>query len=217
MRSIQKEKEVTPLARMVRKLKGRGLEKVSLEAGHIYLDETPGDVHAGGFKIGALLSRQLQEAGIEPIHVLFVDDFHASDGNLNVGDYCDYAQECGFHLHYVVKEATMVDRALAIVERFREMGQVRHVDGGLHTVKHNIQLIKPDGECSCALLDVAFTILRLEEHAPFVITVLPKDGHSYRKEQKNVRRLLRLLGYNPAPIADVFFEVDTNTLSVGMQ
>ncbi|MFA6411005.1 MAG: hypothetical protein WCW26_05540 [Candidatus Buchananbacteria bacterium] len=194
--------------RFIQELLGRyGGEKVLevvVEAGHIYTNEQPGPEHHQSLELGAELCQRLIRAGIRPVPVIFIDDYNPTETTLCQRTYLASARGLGFDPAEVIMESEFVAGAEKIIELLNMVGQIDHNDGVVFTVSPKVCLQKADGKLSCAALDAAFYRYKFHKW-PFAITVLPSD---YKDQQRNTKRLLKLLGHKTLPMANVFFRRD---------
>jgi hypothetical protein len=101
-------------SKLIRLLHRRRAKTVGIEAGHIYIDERPGQEHIQAFEIGVKLSGALIVAGIKPIGIVFIDDYNPERNTLCLRGFLELARGCGFLLECdengeeVVMESAMV-------------------------------------------------------------------------------------------------------------
>ena len=200
-----------PYGKLIRTVHHRHGSPVAIEAGHIYADQRGGQEQANGLVIAAEIGSRLAAAGIAVHRIIFIDDYNAAATNFCLEDYLEFAAASSFVPDTVFWESGMVDRAAALIEQLTSLDQVRATSGQeLVTAKHKIRLRHSDGRLTCAVLDAAFHQQRFERFG-FNITVLPTYSdrfaeHNYQHQQRNLRRLLGLLGYDQLPLANVFFD-----------
>lgn len=209
--------------KLVRYLQHRRIEAVAIEAGHIYVDEMPGDKHLRSFVVGAEVLSALVAHGIRPMPIVFIDNYNPPTNGLCLRSYLSLARGSGFFQPHcepeglIFWEADMVSGAEEILANLRGQHLVQEgPNGELLTAGHgNIMLRKADGKLSCALLDAAFCLHRFNQF-PYHLTVLPKkdEHYDYKHQQRNVRKLLRLLGWDDIPVANVFFQSETDWIVV---
>lgn len=192
-------------------LSKKRVKKICIEAGHIYVDEEPNGQHHQSLRIGAVFAEILGRHLPNVKKMLFVDDYNPKTSCLDIGKYVETAAELGFRPDILVWESSLCRDAKHITDRLLKDGAA-HLDGQGHvcTRKQNIRLKYATGKFTCSALDAALYLHKLDKH-DFAITILP-DGsaHEYRKQQRNVRRLLRILGRTEVPIANVYFDIDGN-------
>lgn len=201
--------------KLVRLLCRRRARTVGIEAGHIYTDERPGQEHAQGFEIGVELSGALILEGIEPTGIVFIDDYNPKDNILCLRGFLELARGCSFLSKHeedgkeVVMESTMASGAEEIISKLAQDKLVKNGDGdSLFTTKHGVRLRHDDGRISCPALDAAFCLCRFDQF-DFNVTILPGSSfRKYKQEQRKVRQLLRLLGWQDIPLANIFFQPD---------
>lgn len=185
-------------------------KRVCVEAGHIYADKSVAEEQIISFRIGAAVCELLKSKSITPLPMVLIDNYNASMNDFDVVTYLAVAKECGFALddERVILEGDMQQHAHDIICQLRDENCIKKGPReSLFTSRYNIQLVHTDGRLSCPLLDSAFSLFRFKKH-DFDITILPQDSpeHNYKKQQQNVRRILRLLGVNPIPLANAFFD-----------
>jgi len=213
-----RQREIERLANHIRHRKrgdGGRIETVGIEAGHVYMDEATGTEHSVSFGIGAdLFGALVGLARVRPTAIVFIDDYNPLDGRtLCLHNHLEVARGAGFFQPVepegeIFMEADMVPGAEAIIKQLSEQGLTVERAGGIYTAKYKACLRNPDGRLSCAVLDAAFHLERFQRWH-FNITVLP-DGseRSYRDEQRHVRQILRLLGWDSIPLANIYFQPD---------
>jgi len=185
------------------------VKKVCVEAGHIYIDETPNDQHRLGLKIGRLFYEKLVTVIPCVTRMLFVDDYNPEILTLNFPEYLKLAESLGFTPDVVVWEESLVKSAHNLVDGLNQAEATTiSPDGHTHTRHQNIRLRYVDDRLSCCALDAALYERRFRDY-DFNVTILPGESEcEYKKQQKNVRRLLRLAGIENLPLANVFFYRD---------
>lgn len=186
---------------------GKSPGQICLEAGHIYVDEQPtDDCHYQAVTLAVELQGRLILDGLKPVPILFIDDYNPKKTTLCQRQYLSAIRSQGYDPVEVVMESQMVEGASKIIETLTEQGQVHERDGMLLTNKHRLCLRKKDGKLSCSALDAALYQYRFAKWPPLSITVLPGDSdRRYQDQQRNTRRLLRLLGWETLPMANVYF------------
>jgi hypothetical protein len=203
------------IGNIIRLLKERNIQTVCVEAGHIYVDEKPGEQHKLGLRIGGMACETLSEVVPRVIKMLFIDDYNPKVSILDLGSYLELTRECGFYPDVVIKEAHLVDEAHILIKKLELSGDtVMHPAGHTHTRRKNIRLRHSNERFTCCALDAALYLRKFRDYG-FTITVLPGDtGAQYKKQQDNVRRLLGMVGINEPPMANIFFSQDGN-LTIG--
>jgi hypothetical protein len=104
----------------------------------------------------------------------------------------------------------MAESAQALVRKLVADGHVQNGNGDeLLTCKQSIKVRHSNGRFTCAILDTAFHLERFRQFG-YNMTILPSRSerfpeHDYHKQQRNLRRLLRILGNDKFPLATVFF------------
>jgi hypothetical protein len=126
---------------------------------------------------------------------------------LDFQEYLRLAEGLGFTPDVIVWEASLVEEAHKIVERLgQEDALCISSAGHTHTRQQNIRLRYVDDRLSCCALDATLYVKRFRDY-DFNLTILPGESAcEYKKQQKNVRRLLRLLGIKNIPLVNVFFD-----------
>jgi len=186
-------------------LRKKRARQVCIEAGHIYVNEEPGESHVSSLKAGGELSRELQVAQISHRRCLFVDDFNPDTNILDLDNYLSLATESGFKPDKVFMESSLQEEAWGLLRELDGQENVRYKGSERYTKKHNVRLINSQSRPTCCLLDAAFYKRRLECF-DYAITVLPGDScHGYKNQQKGVRQILRLLGNRKLPIIVVYY------------
>jgi len=201
--------------KLVRFLRHNQVRTVGIEAGHIYNDERPGQEHIQSFEIGVNLSGALTLEKIKPTGIIFIDDYNPEDNVLCLRDYLNLARGCGFFPRHsdiaeeVVMESEMVLDAKKIISELKQRSLVKNGEGAaLFTTKYNVRLLHDDGRLSCPVLNTAFCRYRFPRH-DFSVTILPSlSPYKYKREQRKVRQLLRLLDWKDIPLANIFFQPD---------
>ena len=190
-------------------LNRKRVRNICIEAGHIYMDETPNDQHHLSLKIGVMFAEVIGKIIPTITKMLFVDDYNPSSSNLHLPDYLQTARTIGFHPDVIVWELSLTENAHNFVEELKKADATTiSPDGHIHTRHQNIRLRYKNGRLACSLLDTTLYIKRFKEY-DFNLTILPGEFEcEYRKQQKNVRRLLRLAGIENLPMANVFFYQD---------
>jgi len=207
--------EEQEFAKLIRVLHHNKVRTVGIEAGHIYEDERPGQKHIRSFEIAVDLFGALILEKIKPAGLIFVDDYNPEDNVLCLRDYLNLARGCGFFPKHsdatkeVVMKSEMVLDAKKIISELKQRGLVKNGEGAaLFTTKHNVRLLHDDGRLSCPVLDTALCRYRFSRH-DFSVTILPSlSPHNYKREQRKVRQLLRLLDWKDIPLANIFFQPD---------
>ncbi|MEK7672326.1 MAG: hypothetical protein AAB373_00430 [Patescibacteria group bacterium] len=195
------------------KLKAR---KVVVESAHIYGYENPGMEHYLQMRVAAMLVKILREGGREVVNTLFIDDLH-SHGSIgfDVPTYIREAALRGWDIDELYYESDMRELAGHIVTTLEALGKVVDKDNKRVLDRGKVDLIKPnlrkDPEPSCALLDAAFTSLKLRKHgAQAIVNILP-EGHGYKQQQHNTRTILRAaLGQEDLPFLNLFVNLERN-------
>jgi hypothetical protein len=182
---------------------------VCVEAGHIYVDETPNGQHHLGLKLGGMFAEIIGKTIPSVIKMLFVDDYNPSVSTLDFSKYLELAESLGFKPDTIIWESSLVDDAHRFVEKLSSAdATVVCPEGHTHTRHQNIRLRYVDDRLACCSLDAALYARRFLEY-DFNLTILPGESAcEYKKQQKNVRRLLRLAGIENLPMANIFFYQD---------
>jgi len=185
------------------------IRKVCVEAGHIYVDEIPNGQHHLGLKLGGIFAEAIGKVVPSVAKMLFVDDYNPSVSTLDFPEYLKTAESLGFPPDVIVWEASLVSDARVFVEKLNENDATFvSPEGHTHTRHQNIRLRYVDDRLACCALDATLYARRLKEY-DFNLTILPGESAcEYKKQQKNVRRLLRLAGIENLPLANVFFYQD---------
>lgn len=210
-----KKEDRGPLNKFLRTLRFNKITEVTIEAGHIYADQVPGLEQREGFTVACGICKRLSEEGITPRRIVFVDDYNVEKDGFSLSGYLDFATDCGFVPDNVFWESEMTRHAEALIGKLLEQGQLDNGEGQkLLTVKQGIKLRHSNGRYTCTVLDTAFHLERFRQFG-YNITVLPKCSEQnpeqdYADQQRNVRRLLRILGNDQSPLATVFFDQQRN-------
>lgn len=196
------------LQELIRILKGRKVTNVCVEAGHIYVNESPIPEHVRGLEIGADICGGLAFNGIRSSKMVLVDDYNPSENVFCLRRYNELARGCGFEPDKVVMESSMVAGAQLVISELDSRKLVARRNDFITTARYNVRLCAAR-KMSCCVLDAAFYLQKLETH-DFCVTVLPGGSplHSYKSQQRHVRQILRLLGYAQLPLAVVYFWQD---------
>lgn len=204
-----------PFRKLLRILAGRKIKSVCIEAGHIYRDQKPNEEHFQGFSVGSDICCRLLVAGIKPYRMVFIDDYNPEKDIFCLRGYLSVARGHDFEPHEIVWESSLEEEARAIVDRLLSRELAIKNGEGVFTAKGHVRLQFPNGRLSCCVLDAALYLRRFARH-DFSITVLPRNSRqSYKDQQKGVRRILRLLGHEQLPMANVFFG-ENNEITVGL-
>lgn len=206
---IKEEKFMQQLAALSDLLVRRQVKRACVEAGHIYVDEVPNGQHHMGLKIGGLFADAIAKVVPCVTRMLFVDDYNPEVSTLDFQEYLKLAESLGFTPDLIVWEASLVESAHNFVEALgRADATVINSDGHTHTRHQNIRLRYVDDRLSCCALDATLYARRFQDY-DFNVTILPGESEcEYKKQQRNVRRLLRLAGIRDLPLANVFFYQD---------
>lgn len=200
-----------PFDKFLRTLRFNKVTAVTVEAGHIYANQAPATEQQEGFAIACKLCTKLSSEGITTRKIVFIDDYNVDRNGFFLEGYLRFATDYGFAPENVFWESHMAEHAKALIDKLSEQGSLESGNGQeLLTVKQKIKLRHSDGRFTCAVLDAAFHLERFRQFG-YNITVLPTRSeqfpeHDYQKQQRNLRRLLRLLGNDTSPLATVFFE-----------
>lgn len=204
-----------PLGKLIRTLRFNKVTSVTIEAGHIYADQIPGQEQQESFTVAHRICERLSAEGVTMRRIVFVDDYNVEKNGFSVEGYLKFASEYGFAPEHVFWESKMAENAAVLIGKLTENGHVvSGEDQELLTVKQSIKLRHSDGCFTCSVLDAAFHLERFRQFG-YNITVLPARSekfpeHDYHKQQRNLRRLLRLLGNDHSPLATVFFDSQHN-------
>lgn len=204
-----------PLGKFIRTLRFNKITSVTIEAGHIYANQIPGSEQREGFTVAHRICERLSAEGITIRRIVFVDDYNVERNGFSVEGYLKFATENGFAPELVFWESQMAEHAAVLIGQLTENGHVSSgEDRELLTVKQSIKLCHSDGRFTCSVLDAAFHLERFRQFG-YNITVLPARSEQspeqdYHKQQRNLRRLLRLLGNEYSPLATVFFDSQRN-------
>ena len=184
----------------------RRVEKVCVEAGHIYVDESPNGQHCTSLKIGAIFADAISKVIPSVTKMLFVDDYNPEVSTLDLPEYLKTAAELGFAPDLIVREASLVEEAHRLVEKLgTNNATCVSSDGHTHTRQQNIRLRYVNDRLSCCALDATLYVRKFRDY-DFNLTILPGESTcEYKKQQRNVRRLLRLLEIKDLPLVNVFF------------
>lgn len=176
-------------------------QAICVEAAHIYTNETPGDDHFFGAQIGVRIFGAISGNGARVVKMLFVDDYHPESeaALLNLPAYTDELGRIGFAPDTVISESGLAEAALQLLGLLN--GQTVRRDGKICLAKPNLVLVAADGTLSCNLLDAALYLEKFKNF-DFSITVLPE---TYKVQQKNVRKLLKVFGHETVPFANVYY------------
>lgn len=189
-------------------VKRNGPRSVCVEAGHVYMNEYPSEMHRKLASVGADISIQISQSGCNVSKVLFVDDYNPSHSDfcLDLPKYIKVLSEEGFAPDIVTFEANLVAPAKNIIRELN--GRVVHnADGNSYL---NSDRILCGGRPTCNLLDAALYVAKLSIFE-LAITVLPKyikDNNTYIHQQKKVKRILKEIGYKDPSIINVFLSND---------
>lgn len=193
---------------IVRGVIGTKARTVCIEAAHAYMDEQPGETNFKGAIIAADLYNRLR-AITRVEKMLFLDDFHPEKFTLNVEAYVRELAAVGFSPDIIMRETRLEITAKNLLKSLGGLA-LTNEDGTIRLASPNIRLVNGDGRVTCNMLDAALYVSKLAIFE-YVITVLPErapDNSKYREQQKNVRNILKTLGYVDPPIANIFFGPD---------
>ncbi len=214
------------------RIKNAGLARVAIEAAHGYMhDDLEDDVFLSSVRSQArqagMLSALLDEEGIDTTHIVFVDDYNPdpSDGRhkqvLVVDDLIKEVTENGFEPELLMFESNMVSLAKEMMRIMDEdQSLVIRSDSGTGSLqdlvlsRRNIELYRGrDGMVSCAMLDAAFSLVKLTTIANGVVNILPRapegQGFSYSGQQRKMRTILsEHLGLRVPPVFNLFVNTD---------
>lgn len=207
----KEEKSIQQISALAELLAKKRVKKVCIEAGHIYMDEIPNGQHHLSLKLGGMFAEILGRTIPSIVKMLFIDDYNPSVSTLQLPEYLELAESLGFSPDVTVWESSLVSDARKFVGKLNEAGAtVINPEGHTHTRHQNIRLRYVDDRLTCCSLDAALYARRFREY-DFNLTILPGESEcEYRKQQRNVRRLLRLAGIENLPLANVFFYQDGN-------
>lgn len=201
---------------LVRQFQTSGIQSVSLEAGHLYADDSLDDsktrtVCSMQFAIGKQLYDALTQQGISVQTVVFIDDYNAEESLLDVDAYTHFAGECDFAPDNVLYESDFVDPALALCHELESSGDAiwkpRDSYKQLLLKKNHkslgrVELARSPNtgntKLSCTSLDTALTMQKWKQ-ADAAVTILPTgdNHHHYLKQQKRVHHVLQQLAVEP--------------------
>jgi hypothetical protein len=187
-------------------------QSICVEAAHIYTNETPGEEHLYCAKLGAQVVEVLSQKGFSPVKMLFVDDYHPNpmESTLDLRAYIKGLEQEGFNPDVVIMESALAKPAFCLSRSFNGQSEVR--EGRLCLRKPNLVLVAEDGSLSCNILDAALYVSKFSMFS-FSITVLPDV---YKGQQRNVRKVLKALGYERIPLANVYYTAERK-VTVGIQ
>jgi len=182
---------------------------VCVEAGHIYTDETPNELHEVGARVGANVCTVLENMGIKIQKMLFIDDYNAESHDLNIGDYQELLSKCGFSADKLVMESSLENDAIQIIDDLEKIFLIEENKNGSlilkkgHKREKEIVLRKSPSmgaTPACVALDTALYLKKYEE-AGLCVTIL----HSiWKDQQKGVQKVLKALG-KELPILSIFY------------
>lgn len=187
---------------LIERFEGIKPQVICVEAAHIYANETPDDDHFFCAEVGSRIVEALSGNGTNIVKMLFVDDYHPSpeEDILNLHAYISKLEEAGFAPDTVITESSLAESARRLLESLN--GQTVQRDGKIYLNKPNLFLVAADGTLSCTLLDAVLYMEKFKQF-DFSVTVL---SEAYKGQQKNVRKFLKVLGYETVPVANVYYD-----------
>lgn len=186
--------------------------RLIVEAGHIYMHETPGLDHHLSATWGSLIAHYLTLWGAEIEKWVFVDNYNPRlEGKpelLNWSEYYKLLQEWGFTPDKTQFEGNLVSAASGLFEQLQKKGKVeQHPSGVFMLSKGKVLLYHPaagypDGnKYMCSLLDACLYLEKLAK-ADGCVTVL---SDQYRAQQKGTLTILKELGEDTSRIFPFFY------------
>lgn len=213
--STDHDRELNNLVRLVM---NSGVPSVIIEAAHVYMYENLDDPEL----VASILTQaeharrltvKLRESGIIARQMLFVDDYNPPvDGreataSLNLDRLLELVTSAGYHPEVLLREGSMVPLAQEMIDVIVEQKlaapqKTRTISDGIVTEserlllhRHNVELYRSgDDMVSCAMLDAALTLVKLEYLGQGVINVLPRGAtgqdFSYKGQQEKMRTII---------------------------
>ena len=185
-----------PLLERIKKIKPR---VICVEAAHIYTNETPSDDHFFCAQVGSRVVEAISGNGSSIVKMLFIDDYHPAESILDLDAYIGKLERAGFTPDEVMRESSLTESAHRLLESLN--GQTVKREGKTYLDEPNLFLVGADGTLGCNLLDAALYLEKFEKF-DFSVTILPE---TYRSQQNGVRRLLKVLGHETVPVANVYY------------
>lgn len=166
------------------------------------------------------LIKKLNAAGVDTTAMLFVDDYNPpTDGRiveseLDINQLLDLVHSVGYRPEVLLREGAMVPLAKTVMDVLHEQKLAKRTsdssdeedsedpeeasgsaDQDSVLVRHNIELHRSkDDMVSCAMLDAALTLIKLEHMGDAVVNVLPRgaegQGFSYKGQQTKMRTIV---------------------------
>jgi len=184
------------------------LEKVIVEAGHIYTNDQPSLEHEISAKIGGTISQFLILAGCDVEKWLFIDDYNPlfEDKQIILDEkfYIEMLEGHEFKPDKVVYERELIEKAKDALDYLCSNNYAYHdaKTGKIKLMKGNIHLYDSVyGHNNCPLLDACLYIEKLK-NADSVVTVLDVK---YKAEQKNTFTILKKLGFASENIISIYY------------
>jgi len=203
---------------LIKKIQNATVGSVTIEAAHIYLDEDlndPGIASSLRYqaRLAGRLCQRLQDVGISTTRVLFVDDYNVdpavSRENFSPRQLLDLVTSEGYSPDVLLYEADMVPLAKKIIEALGSQGLTSTKDDNLLLTRKSVNLYDPTTDrLSCAMLDAALSLVKLEHCGEGAVNVLPKmsqSGMGYRHQQLKMRTIVgEHLNTRVLPIFNLF-------------
>ncbi|MCL2173960.1 hypothetical protein FWH58_01515 [Candidatus Saccharibacteria bacterium] len=216
--------------KLVERISNAEIGRVAIESAHIYLDETfESELVVEELKKEILLAQELRSrlgrAGIMATDVLFIDDYHSeSEADLSkIHSLIHSINGLGYNPEHIVLEKEMFPLAQEICENLVSRGLTVEVATGdektILLARHNVELFTFDkddqtGQASCALLDAALSLVKLQFIGDGIVNILPRysqNGMSYRGQQRSMRDILKeFLNIRVVPLFNLFSKGDIN-------
>jgi len=231
---------------LVSRLRNMGVASTVIEAAHVYMYEDLSDPNLRDSvrmqaHYSAVLAQRLVHADIDVRQMLFVDDYNPpndgrpSDSNIDIAELVELVRSTGYNPELVLREASIVSLAREVMgimqneqsiiaspeqDDEEEDESAAHSAGDLFLLRNNIELYRSsDNMVSCAMLDTALTLIKLNYMGDAVINVLPRgaegQGFSYKGQQKKMRTIVgEHLETRVLPITNLFVKGNETTAPI---
>lgn len=217
----------------VRRIRNSQAASVVIEAAHVYCYDTLDDPDLCESivlqsQFAASLSESLEEAGIATKQILFIDDYNPNPNSNNESDqqrldvhqFIDLTRNAGYQPEMILREGDMVPLAKQIIRAMDLQSLVAHdttevtdesiKNEALYLSRGHVELYRAEDDMvSCAMLDAALTLLKLQYLGESVVNVLPRrpenNEFSYKNQQRKMRNIVgEHLNARVLPVANLF-------------
>ena len=202
-------------------------ERTAIEAAHVYTNDDLDDpVLRDSLKTQAFyaakLGENLKSENVDVNNILFIDNYNVptdNEGNplaeFNEDDLVSIVRSEGYEPSHIFYEADMVPLAHLLIKYMRDnqglvKGDAEEPDGRMLLAHKGHELYRAgDNKVSCAMLDAALTLVKLQYLGDTAVNVLPaRPSHgefSYRGQQKKTRMIIsEHLNVRVVPLINIF-------------